>query len=141
MKIVSTILLVIAFLAASFLALQGFVLAADTAEKLSEESELVQQMALGMIPSPGRWLSSGSISALLAILTIVGIVATFSKSKKFGLGAAGAIVLFAILAIVLTPSVEVGRRGMDPFMIGIIVGVINIAAAAVLGLIANKREA
>lgn len=141
MKIVSTIVLVIAFLFAAFLALVNIKNGSDMAEIESSGMGGVLSM-VGDLPSSGNWFAGAGVSIGLVFAAIFGIVATFSKSKKIGLIGAGAVGLFALLAIILTPSVDGGpTSGANPKTVAIIVGVISLAGAAVLGLIANKREA
>ena len=138
MKIVSTILLVVAFLAAAFLALVNIKNGGDMAK--FEGGGL--GALLSELPSSGRWYSGGAVSVLLALSSIFGIVATFGKTKKQGLMAAGAIGLFAILAILLTPSVDGGPlRGANPKTIAIVVGLIGLAGAGIVYMLSSKREA
>jgi drug/metabolite transporter superfamily protein YnfA len=138
MKIVSTILLVISFLAAALLTLINFSNGSDMAE--IEGSPLGG--LLSELPSSGRWYAAGAVAIFLALSSIYGIVATFGKTKKQGLIAAGAIGLFAILAIVLTPSVEGGpTSGANPKTVSIVVGLIGLAGAAIVYMLSSKREA
>ena len=73
---------------------------------------------------------------------IIGIVATFLKSKNLGLGVAGFVLLVALLLIIFQPSLTGSLfRGKDPKPIAMTIGIIGIIGAGALGLLKAKFSA
>jgi hypothetical protein len=143
MKIVATILLVIAMLGSALL----FIRCSKEAKSMGDiegtpMSGMVSSMLGGDIPSAGAW-STGSYMAIGAVLgCLFGIVAAFMRSKNVGFAGAAAAGLFSILLIVFVPSLDPGMfGGANPKTIAIIVGLIGLAGAGIVGFVASKRTA
>lgn len=143
MKILATILLVIAMLGSALI----FVRCGNEAEGMAGldamgAGGLVSSMLGGDIPSAGSW-KTGSYMALGAVLgCLFAVVAAFLKSKKIGFAGAGVAGLFCLLMIIFVPSLDAGALGgANPKTLAIIIGLIGLAGAGIVGFVASKREA
>ncbi len=143
MKILATILLVIAMLGSALLFIRCGKEASSMADiEGTAVGGMVSNMLGGDIPTAGAW-KMGSYMSIGAILgCLFGIVAAFMKSKKIGFAGAGVAGLFCLLMIIFVPSLDPGMfGGANPKTLAIIIGLIGLAGAGIVGFVASKREA
>lgn len=88
---------------------------------------------LSNLPTAGKFRFAMVLSILLALFSLVGVIAAFLKGKMMGLVAAVLVFVAALLLIIFEPSVG-GLRG-DPKPVAMTVGIIGIVGAALLGLL------
>jgi hypothetical protein len=85
--------------------------AADIADL---NSNFIGKLALGLAGdsgvSAGRLQFSGAVWAILALGSIVGIVATFLKKHTFGIVVGSSLLALAVLVVILQPRLEM-REG------------------------------
>lgn len=143
MKIVATILLVIAMLGSALL----FIRCGKEGNSMAELEAMgaggfASAMLGGDIPSAGAWKTGSYVAIGTVLACLFGIVAAFMSSKKIGFAGAGAAGLFSLLLIVLVPSLDAGALGgANPKTLAIIIGLIGLAGAGIVGFVASKRTA
>jgi hypothetical protein len=146
LKILATITLVISMFGALLLTIRNAGEASSLAEDSSSTDAAESMMnAMGMgsmlgdLPSAGEFQFAMVLSLVLMLGSLVAIVATFLKSKKFGLVLAGLVALVALLLIIFEPSLTGSLfAGKDPKPVAMVIGTFGIVGAALLGLLKFK---
>jgi hypothetical protein len=142
MKIIATILLVIAMLGSALL----FIRCGKEAEGMAEIEAMgaggFASAMLGELPTVGAWKTGSYVAIGTVLACLFGVVAAFMSSKKIGFAGAGAAGLFCLLLIILVPGMDAGAYGgANPKTLAMIIGGIGLAGAGIVGFVASKRAA